>query len=137
MARAWGRRCPANQSNPNEPTYPDEMSRAQDASRKIHRSGQQIFQHRPRQAGALLQRVVSRRPGTAQQALEELKKISSGGDKELADMAQYQEAVIYSRTGKTDDAIKIYRALADKGSVFVPRPLVLLELAGVLRQTRS
>ena len=50
-------------------------------------------------------------------------------------MAQYQTAVIYSRTGKTDDAVKIYRALADKPSAFVPRPLALLELAAVLRQT--
>jgi TolA-binding protein len=49
-------------------------------------------------------------------------------------MAQYQTAVMYSRTGKPDDAAKIFRALADKPSVFVPRPLALLELAGVLRQ---
>ena len=70
------------------------------------------------------------------QALEELKKISSGGDKELADMAQYQTAIIYNRTGKPDDAIAILRTLADKGSVFVPRPLVLLTLAGALRQTK-
>jgi len=67
------------------------------------------------------------------QALEDLKKISGGSDKELAAMAQYQMATIYSRTGKPDDAVKLFRALADKPSVFVPRPLVLLELAGVLR----
>jgi len=69
------------------------------------------------------------------QALEELKKISGGGDKELAAMAQYQMAIIYSRTGKPDDAVKIFRALADKQSALVPRPLVLLELAGVLRSS--
>jgi TolA-binding protein len=45
-------------------------------------------------------------------------------------------AVIYSRTGKPDDAAKIFRALADKPSVIVPRPLALLELAGVLRQSK-
>ena len=50
-------------------------------------------------------------------------------------MAQYQMAVIYARTGKTDDAVKLFRALADKPSPFVPRPLALLELAAVLRQT--
>ena len=69
------------------------------------------------------------------QALEELKKLSAGGDKELAAMAQYQMANIYARTGKTDDAIKTYRALADQRSVFVPRPLVLVELADFLRQS--
>jgi len=51
-------------------------------------------------------------------------------------MAQYQMAVIYSRIGKPDEAAKIFRALADKPTVLVPRPLVLLELAGVLRTTK-
>ena len=69
------------------------------------------------------------------QAIEELKKISSGRDKELAAMAQYQTAMIYARTDRPAEAIKILRALADKPPVLVPRPLVLLELAGVLKKT--
>jgi TolA-binding protein len=69
------------------------------------------------------------------QALEELKKLASGSDKELASMAQYQIGVIYERTGKPADAAKIFRELADKHSVFVPRPVALLELANTLRQT--
>lgn len=69
------------------------------------------------------------------QALEELKKLSSSDDKELAAMAQYQVANIYGRTGKTDDAARTYRALADQHSVFVPRQVVLLELADLLRQS--
>jgi TolA-binding protein len=64
-----------------------------------------------------------------------LKKLTSGSDKELANMAQYQIGVIYSRTGKLEEAAKIFRELADKRSVFVPRPLALLELANVLRQS--
>ena len=50
-------------------------------------------------------------------------------------MAQYQTAIIYSRTGKSDDAIKTFRVLVDKQSALVPRPLVLLELAGLLRSS--
>jgi len=57
------------------------------------------------------------------QALEDLKKLAAGGDKELASMAQYQMGVIYSRTGKPDEAAKIFRELAEKHSVFVPRPV--------------
>jgi len=70
------------------------------------------------------------------QALEELKKVVGGSDKELSAMAQYQMATIYARTGKTDDAVKTYRALADQKSVLVPRPLVLLELADLLGQSK-
>ncbi len=69
------------------------------------------------------------------QALEILKTIISGSDKELSAMAQYQMANVYARTGKTDDAVKTYRALAEQRSVFVPRPLVLVELADFLRQS--
>src|SRR6202043_961696 len=69
------------------------------------------------------------------QALEQLKRISSGKDKELVAMAQYQTGVIYERTGKTADASKVFRDLAEHSSVFVPRPLVLLELAETLRQS--
>jgi TolA-binding protein len=51
-------------------------------------------------------------------------------------MAQYQMGVLYARTGKPDDAVKVFRALADKPTALVPRQLVLLELAGVLRTTK-
>ncbi len=50
-------------------------------------------------------------------------------------MAQYQTGVIYERTGKTAEATKVFRDLAEHSSVFVPRPLVLLELAEALRQS--
>jgi len=50
-------------------------------------------------------------------------------------MAQYQTGVIFERSGKLADAAKVFRTLADHSSVFVPRPLVLLELAEVLRQS--
>jgi TolA-binding protein len=43
--------------------------------------------------------------------------------------------VIYERTGKTAEAVKVFRDLAEHSSVFVPRPLVLLELAETLRQS--
>ena len=39
-------------------------------------------------------------------------------------------------TGKTDDAIKTYRSVADAKSVLVPRPLVLIELADLLSQSK-
>jgi len=49
-------------------------------------------------------------------------------------LARYYEGL--ARAGKTDEAIKMYRAVAEQKSVLVPRPLVLLELADLLRQTK-
>jgi predicted negative regulator of RcsB-dependent stress response len=69
------------------------------------------------------------------QASEELKKLQNGSDKELAALANFQQALIAERSGKNDQAIPILRALSTSGSILVPKPLVLLELAGILRQT--
>jgi tetratricopeptide (TPR) repeat protein len=131
-----GRIRTANEAvEPSELTYSDEAARAQDAAVKFGAVADKYPNTNPgklaRYYAALTLEALERH----NQALEELKKISGGSDKELAAMAQYQTAIIYSRTGKTADAVKILRALADKPAVLVPRPIVLLELASQLRQS--
>ena len=121
--------------DPSDVSYADEAARASDALSKFNLVANKYSSTIPgRQAlyyAALCMEDLERH----NQALEDLKKLASGSDKELANMAQYQIGVIDGRTGKPDDAAKIFRELADKRSVFVPRPLALLELANVLRQT--
>ncbi len=122
-------------ADPSERVYSNEAARAQDALQKFtivadkypHTNTGKLARY----YAALCLEDLERQ----NQALEELKKISAGSDKELAAMAQYQMAIIYSRTGKPDDAVKIFRALADKPGVIVSRPLVLLELARLLRKS--
>jgi len=122
-------------ADPSEPVYSDEKARAQDALSKFTKVADSYSSTNPgklaRYYGALCLEDLERQ----NQALEELKKISGSSDKELAAMAQYQMAIIYARTGKPDDAAKLLRALADKPSVLVPRPLALLELARALRDS--
>jgi len=123
-------------SVPNEPVYANEAARAQDASVKFASVADKYPKTNPGKLARYYYALTLEDLERHNQALEELKKISSGSDKELAAMAQYQMGIIYSRTGQPDDAIKIFRALADKPTVLVPRPLVLLELAGMLRTTK-
>jgi predicted negative regulator of RcsB-dependent stress response len=120
---------------PDEPVYPTEMARAQDASVKFAAVADKYPSTNPGKLARYYSALTLEDLERHNQALEELKRISGSSDKELAGMAQYQMAVIYARTGKPDDAVKIFRALADKPTVLVARPLVLLELAGVLRQS--
>jgi predicted negative regulator of RcsB-dependent stress response len=122
-------------SEPNEPVYSDEQARVQDALQKFSSVAGKYPKTNPGKLARYYSALCLEDLERHNQALEELKKISSGSDKELAAMAQYQMAVIYSRTGKPDDAVKLFRALADKPSVLVPKPFVLLELAGLLRKT--
>jgi predicted negative regulator of RcsB-dependent stress response len=121
-------------SEPNEPFYPDEPARVQDALQKFTKVADKYPSTNPGKLARYYSALCLEDLERHNQALEELKKIGSS-DKELASMAQYQMAVIYSRTGKPDDAVKAFRALADKQSVLVPRPMVLLELAGLLRNS--
>jgi hypothetical protein len=118
-----------------EVTYADNQSRAQAASPKFSAVADKYSSTNPGKLARYYQALVLLDLERQNQALELLKKLVGGRDKELSAMAQYQIATIYARTGKTDDAVKSYRAVADAKSVLVPRPMVLLELADFVRQT--
>ena len=130
-----GPAIPGEPTDPGEMTYADETSKSNDAAQKFGAVADKYPNTNPGRLARYYQALSLENLDRQNQALEQLKKISSGSDKELAAMAQYQTAVIYARTGKPDDAAKLFRALADKPSTFITRPLALLELAGVLRQT--
>lgn len=122
-------------NDPSEPFFPTEAARAQDAVQKFSAVAEKYPSTNPGRLATYYAALCYEDLERQNQALEELKKISSGKDKELVAMAQYQTGVIYERTGKLAEAAKVFRTLADNSSVFVPRPLVLLELAEVLRQS--
>jgi predicted negative regulator of RcsB-dependent stress response len=116
-----GPAIPGEPTDPGEMTYPDETAKANDAAQKF---------------GAVADKYPNTNPGRFARYYEALSLENLDRQNQaLAAMAQYQIAVIYARTGKPDDASKLLRALADKPSTFITRPLALLELAGVLRQT--
>jgi predicted negative regulator of RcsB-dependent stress response len=126
---------PGQPTLPGELTYADAAQRSQDAESKLvvvagkypHTNSGKLARY----YAALCLMDLDR----LNQASEELKGLDAGSDKELAALAQYQNALIAERTGKNDEAVKILRTLSNSGSVLVPKPLVLLELAGVLRQS--
>jgi len=122
-------------SDPGETLYPTEQARAEDASQKFSAVAEKYPSTNPGRLARYYAALCYEDLDRQNQALEELKKVSSGRDKELVAMAQYQIGVIYERTGKPAEAAKVFRNLADHSSVFVPRPLALLELAEVLRQS--
>jgi predicted negative regulator of RcsB-dependent stress response len=121
---------------PGEPTYPSEQARSEDAFQKFQVVANKYPKTNPGKLAGYYAALCLEDLGRYNQALEVLKKLQPGKDKELAAMAEYQMATIFARTGKTDDAVKAYRAVADMHSILVPRPLALLELADLLRPTK-
>ena len=122
-------------NDPSEPFYPIEAARSEDAVQKFSAVADKYPSTNPGRLAAYYAALCYEDLERNNQALEQLKKVSSGKDKELVAMAQYQTGVIYERTGRTAEAVKVFRDLSDHSSVFVPRPLVLLELAQTLRQS--
>jgi predicted negative regulator of RcsB-dependent stress response len=120
-------------ADPNEAVYPDESSRAKAAVPKFQAVTAKYPNTVSGRRAIYYVALCYENMEQVNQALEELKKISGSSDKELAAMAQYQTSVIDTRTGKTDDAIKILRGLMDKPTLLVPRPVVLLDLANLLK----
>jgi len=123
-----------------QPIDPAELSFADDAARLA--SALQEFQ----EAAAKYPRTNAGRTanyyaalclmdmGQLNQALDDLRPLDNGSDQELAGLARFQVAQIYDRTGKEDESIKLLREMADHPTLLVPKPMVLLELAGELQR---
>jgi tetratricopeptide (TPR) repeat protein len=69
-------------------------------------------------------------------AVKALEKARGDSDEALASLAKFALAGEYVKTGKTQDAVKIYQDLSDHPSATVPRSTALLALAGVYRGTQ-
>jgi predicted negative regulator of RcsB-dependent stress response len=118
---------------PGEITYSDSAKRETDAQVKFAAVANKFPSTKPGKVGRYYSALCLMDLDKLNQASEELNRLDAGSDKELSALAQYQKALIAERSGKKDDAVRLLRALSTTGSVLVPKPLVLLELAGLLR----
>jgi predicted negative regulator of RcsB-dependent stress response len=126
---------PGQPSLPGEVSYVDPAQRSQDAEVRLSAVAAKYSNTPPGRLARYYSAICLMDMDKLNQASEELKKLQNGSDKELAALANFQQALIAERTGKNDQAIPILRALSNSGSILVPKPLVLLELASILRQT--
>jgi predicted negative regulator of RcsB-dependent stress response len=118
---------------PGDVTYVDPNQRAQDAETKLAGVADKYPSTKPGKLARYYAALCLMDLDKLNAASEQLSKLDAGSDKELGALAQYQKALIAERSGKNDEAIKTLRALSSIDSVLVPKPMVLLELAGVLR----
>jgi predicted negative regulator of RcsB-dependent stress response len=126
---------PGQPTLPGELSYADPSQRSQDAEVKLSAVASKFPNSDPGRRARYYAALCLMDLDRLNQASEELNKLDAGSDKELAALANFQRALIAERTGKTDQAVKLLRALLNSGSVLLPKPVVQLELAGILRQT--
>ncbi len=126
---------PGQPALPGELTYADPAKRAEDAQVKFIAVANHWPGTKPGKMARYYSALCLMDQDKLNQASEELKKLDASGDKELAALAKFQSAMIAERNGKTDEAISMLKALSTSGSVLVPKPMVLLEMANVLSKT--
>ncbi len=119
----------------SEVTYVDEKNKYEDAAKKFSDTAGQYPRTNPGRLARYYAGLSLVHLGRDKQALDALQKVEGGSDKELAGLARFQIAQIYEKMGRMDEAVKIYRQMADKDAAFVPKPLVLLYLANDLSRT--
>lgn len=126
---------PGQATLPGELTYSDPQKRASDAQLKFSVVANKYPGTRTGKMARYYSALCLMDLDRLNQASEELSKLDAGSDKEISALANYQRALIARRNEKNDEAVKILRALSTSGSVLVPKPMVLLELAEVLRNS--
>ena len=74
--------------------------------------------------------------GNSTAAINTLQEASHNGDREIATLAQFALAGEFLKTGKKQEAAKIYENLADHPSFAVPRASALLAMADALKDSQ-
>jgi predicted negative regulator of RcsB-dependent stress response len=128
-------RAAGEPAEPGELTYIDEKNKATDAERKFLEVASQYGRTRPGQVAryyAALSEMLLKNYADAE---KNLKQLDSGADENLAGLARFQLANLYDQEGKASQAVDLYKQLADKPTVFVPKSMVLLTLADHYRKS--
>ena len=128
-------RAAGEASEPNEVTYVEEKNKYQDAAKKFSEVAAKYPRTRPGQLARYYTALSQIRLNQFDEAQKNLTALESGSSDEFASLARFQLAGIYERTGKAEEAAKLYRQLADKPTALVPKPTALLALADALRKS--
>ena len=122
-------RTAAEPAKPDEPSYVDEKNKFGDAAKKFQDVADRYPRTRPGQLARYYVALCQERLGNYAAAETELKSLESTRDEGLSALARFKMAQVYDEDGKGPQAVQLYQQLADKPTLFVPKPVALLALA--------
>ena len=122
-------RTAAEPALPDEVTYVDEKNKYADAVKKFTDVANRYPRTRPGQLSRYYAALSLERLGRYDEAESSLKSLQSSSDESLSALARFKLAQVYDESGKGSQAVQLYQQLAEKPTLFVPKPLVLLALA--------
>ena len=128
-------RAPGEPEEPGELTYIVEKNKFEDASKKLLEVAQRYPRTRPGQVALYYASLSLEKLGRDAEAQKWLQQLTGSGDSDFAALAHFELAQIADRTGKPDEAVKLYQQLIAKPTLLVPKPVVMLALADHWRKT--
>jgi tetratricopeptide (TPR) repeat protein len=126
-----------NASEPAQPaelTYTDEKLKYQDAAKKFNDVVAKYGRTRPGQQADYYAATCYEQLGQYDQAERDLQDLIDGNG-DLTPLAKFELAQVYSKTGKTQQAVQLYQQLMSSPTVLVPKPFVMLSLADLYSRT--
>jgi predicted negative regulator of RcsB-dependent stress response len=120
---------------PGEISYVVEKNKYEDASKKFIEIAQRYPRTQPGQLARYYAGLSLEKLGHDAEAQKWLQELAGSGNDEFAALARLELAQIADRTGKPDEAVKLYQQLIAKPAVLVPKPVAMLALADHWRKT--
>jgi TolA-binding protein len=121
-------------SVPGQLTYMFEAAKYQDALKQFRTVAVAYPHTRPGQLAAYYAGLCQEQLKQDDEARKWLEGVAKVHDFEISALARFELGQLYLRIGRGDDAVKLLQGLIDKPADLVPKPVVMLTLAGYYRQ---
>lgn len=119
---------PGQSPPPGVLTYPSDAAKYTAAEKAMGLMAERYPHSRYGSMARYYAAVSLDRLGQYQDAVNWLAPLTHRGDPQLQALAEFELAHAYDQMGKSSQAVALYQRLANKSTVFVPRPLVLMAL---------
>lgn len=122
-------RAAGEAQNLNELSYVSSSNKFQDALKKFTDVASAYPRTRPGQLARYYEALCLEQLNRNDDAQKLLRDLERSSTPDFAAMARFEVAQLDEKTGKGDEAVKLYQQLIANPAVLVPKPLVMLALA--------
>jgi len=128
-------RTPSEPEEPGELTYAVETNKFEDAAKKFADVTEKYSRTQPGAVARYYAGLCYELLGRNDEAEKWLRQTASNSYGEVAALGKFQLAGVLSKQGKNEEAANLYKQLMANPSLFVPKPVVMLALAGHYART--